>query len=295
MSYQQANIPLPESLAEAYSDALMEHGALSSAIEDAFAGTDDEQPIFGEPDMPLHQVWQQSRIIALFDDKADVQAALEAAAKATGIAMPEYTVEILAEQDWVRLTQSQFDPIQISERLWITPTWHEAPDETAINLRLDPGLAFGTGSHPTTHLCLQWLDRNLQRGESVLDYGCGSGILTIAALKLGAASAVGVDIDPQAIVAGTDNAVQNRVETKFYLPDELPDGQFDVVVANILANPLRMLGEMLASRTKTGGRIVLSGLLEEQADELGDIYGQWFDLEPAIFDEGWACLSGVKR
>ena len=129
----------------------------------------------------------------------------------------------------------------------------------------------------------------------MLDYGCGSGILTIAALKLGAASAVGVDIDPQAIAAGTDNAVQNRVETKFYLPDELPDGQFDVVVANILANPLRMLGEMLAARTKIGGRIVLSGLLEEQADELGGIYGQWFDLEPAIFDEGWACLSGVKR
>ena len=295
MSYQQANIPLPESLAEAYSDALMEHGALSSAIEDAFAGTDDEQPIFGEPDMPLHQVWQQSRIIALFDEKADVQAALEAAAKATGIAMPEYTVEILAEQDWVRLTQSQFDPIQISERLWITPTWHEAPDETAINLRLDPGLAFGTGSHPTTHLCLQWLDRNLQRGESVLDYGCGSGILAIAALKLGAGSAIGVDIDEQAIRASKDNAAQNNVDAQFYLPDGLPQGQFDVVVANILANPLRMLGEMLAARTKQGGRIVLSGLLDEQVEELSGIYSQWFDIEPAEIEEGWARLSGVKR
>ncbi len=295
MSYQQANIPLPESLAEAYSDALMEHGALSSAIEDAFAGTDDEQPIFGEPDMPLHQVWQQSRIIALFDDKADVQAALEAAAKATGIAMPEYTVEILAEQDWVRLTQSQFDPIQISERLWITPTWHEAPDETAINLRLDPGLAFGTGSHPTTHLCLQWLDRHLQHGESVLDYGCGSGILTIAALKLGAGSGTGVDIDPQAIKSSCDNAAQNEVQAAFYLPEQLPAGQYDVVVANILANPLRMLGEMLAGRTKTGGRIVLSGILAEQVEEMSAIYAQWFELSPAQLEQGWACLSGVKK
>ena len=295
MSYQQANIPLPESLAEAYSDALMEHGALSSAIEDAFAGTDDEQPIFGEPDMPLHQVWQQSRIIALFDDKADVQAALEAAAKATGISMPEYTVEILAEQDWVRLTQSQFDPIQISERLWITPTWHEAPDESAINLRLDPGLAFGTGSHPTTHLCLQWLDRHLQRGESVLDYGCGSGILTIAALKLGAGSGTGVDIDPQAIKSSCDNAAQNEVQAAFYLPEQLPAGQYDVVVANILANPLRMLGEMLAGRTKTGGRIVLSGILAEQVEEMSAIYAQWFELSPAPLEQGWACLSGVKK
>ena len=295
MSYQQASIPVPENLAEPLSDALLDCGALSAAIEDALAGTDAEQPIFGEPDMPLHQVWQQSRIIALFDDKADVQAALEAAAKATGISMPEYTVEILAEQDWVRLTQSQFDPIQISERLWITPTWHEAPDETAINLRLDPGLAFGTGSHPTTHLCLQWLDRNLQRGESVLDYGCGSGILTIAALKLGAGSGTGVDIDPQAIKSSCDNAAQNEVQAAFYLPEQLPAGQYDVVVANILANPLRMLGEMLAGRTKTGGRIVLSGILAEQVEEMSAIYAQWFELSPAQLEQGWACLSGVKK
>ena len=273
MSYQQTTFIVNELIAEPLSDALMAHGALSAAIEDAYAGTDEEQAIFGEPGMPTEQVWQNSKVLALFAENA----------------------ELLPEQDWVRLTQAQFDPIKISERLWITPSWHDAPDSKAVNLQLDPGLAFGTGSHPTTRLCLQWLDNNLKGGKSVLDYGCGSGILTIAALKLGAASAVGVDIDPQAIAAGTDNAVQNRVETKFYLPDELPDGQFDVVVANILANPLRMLGEMLAARTKTGGRIVLSGLLEEQADELGGIYGQWFDLEPAIFDEGWACLSGVKR
>ena len=295
MSYQQATIPVPESLAEQLSDALMDCGALSAAIEDAFAGTENEQPIFGEPDMPQQQMWQQSLIIVLFDEHADVAQIVADAAAHIQIQTPEYSVETLEEQDWVRLTQSQFDPIKISDRLWITPTWHDAPDAHAINLRLDPGLAFGTGSHPTTHLCLQWLDSNLRGGESVLDYGCGSGILTIAALKLGAGSATGVDIDPQAIKASNDNAVQNEVQAAFYLPDGLPQGQFDVVVANILANPLRMLGDMLAGRTHTGGRIVLSGILEEQIDEMSAIYAQWFDLAPAIVNNGWACITGVKR
>ena len=295
MSYQQATIPVPESLAEQLSDALMDCGALSAAIEDAFAGTENEQPIFGEPDMPQQQMWQQSLIIVLFDEHADVAQIVADAAVHIQIQTPEYSVETLEEQDWVRLTQSQFDPIKISDRLWITPTWHDAPAELAIKLRLVPGLAFGTGSHPTTHLCLQWLDSNLRGGESVLDYGCGSGILTIAALKLGAGSATGVDIDPQAIKASNDNAAQNEVQAAFYLPDGLPQGQFDVVVANILANPLRMLGDMLAGRTHTGGRIVLSGILEEQIDEMSAIYAQWFDLAPAIVNNGWACITGVKR
>ena len=295
MSYQQATIPVPESLAEQLSDALMDCGALSAAIEDAFAGTENEQPIFGEPDMPQQQMWQQSLIIALFDERADVAHIIAAAAASISIPQPEYSLETLEEQDWVRLTQSQFDPIKISDRLWITPTWHDAPDANAINLRLDPGLAFGTGSHPTTHLCLQWLDEHLRGGESVLDYGCGSGILTIAALKLGAGSATGVDIDLQAIKASNDNAAQNEVQAAFYLPDGLPQGQFDVVVANILANPLRMLGDMLASRTRTGGKIVLSGILEEQIDEMSAIYAQWFDLAPTIVNNGWACITGTKR
>lgn len=295
MSYQQITINVNDAVAERLADALMEHGALSAAIEDAYAGTENEQAIFGEPGMPTEQIWQQSKVIALFGENDDAAAMIQAASQACGLKDLAYTSEILADQDWVRLTQAQFDPIQISERLWITPSWHEAPNSNAVNLQLDPGLAFGTGSHPTTRLCLKWLDTQLKGGESVLDYGCGSGILTIAALKLGAGSAVGVDIDEQAIRASKDNAAQNNIDAQFYLPDGLPQGQFDIVVANILANPLRMLGEMLAARTKTGGRIVLSGLLEEQADELGGIYGQWFDLEPAIFDEGWACLSGVKR
>ena len=295
MSYQQALIPVSETLAETLSDALMNHGALSVAIEDAFAGTNNEQPIFGEPDMPQQQFWQQSRIVTLFTNDANVAAIIQNAASELDLPLPEYEITSLEEQDWVRLTQSQFDPIKISDRLWITPTWHETPDDNAINLRLDPGLAFGTGSHPTTHLCLQWLDNNLHGGESVLDYGCGSGILTIAALKLGADNATGVDIDAQAIIASNDNAAQNSVQAAFYLPDQLPEGQFDVVVANILANPLRMLGQMLAARTKTSGRIVLSGILAEQIDEMSQIYAQWFDLLPVMTDNGWACISGIKK
>ena len=295
MSYQQITINVNDAVAERLADALMEHGALSAAIEDAYAGTENEQAIFGEPGMPTEQIWQQSKVIALFGEHDDAEAMIQAASQECGLKDLAYTSEILADQDWVRLTQAQFDPIQISERLWITPSWHEAPNGNAVNLQLDPGLAFGTGSHPTTRLCLKWLDTQLKGGENVLDYGCGSGILTIAALKLGAGSAVGVDIDEQAIRASKDNAAQNNVDAQFYLPDGLPQGQFDIVVANILANPLRMLGEMLAARTKQGGRIVLSGLLDEQVEELSGIYSQWFDIEPAEIDEGWARLSGVKR
>ena len=295
MPYQQITIAVNAHLAERLADALMEHGALSAAIEDAYAGTENEQAIFGEPGMPAEQIWQQSKVIALFGEHDEAAAVVKAAAQECGLKDLSYDSETLEDQDWVRLTQSQFDPIQISERLWITPSWHKAPVGNAVNLQLDPGLAFGTGSHPTTRLCLKWLDTQLKGGESVLDYGCGSGILTIAALKLGAGSAVGVDIDEQAIRASNDNAAQNDVQAHFYLPDGLPQGQFDVVVANILANPLRMLGEMLAARTKQGGRIVLSGLLAEQSEELGEIYSQWFDIEPAETEEGWARLSGVKR
>ena len=208
---------------------------------------------------------------------------------------PSWQMEEIAEQDWVRATQAQFDPIRISDRLWITPTWHEAPNPDAINLQLDPGLAFGTGSHPTTRLCLQWLDRELQAGESVLDYGCGSGILAIAALKLGAGRALGVDIDPQAVQSSRDNAAQNAVQADFYLPGELPDVETDVVVANILANPLRMLGALLTRHVRVGGRIVLSGILQEQAEEIRTLYQQWFEMDAPVFDDGWTCLSGRKR
>lgn len=295
MSYQQAIFSISEHIAEQLSDELMEQGALSSAIEDAYAGTDEEQAIFCEPGMASDQIWENSKILALFDQQADVASIISTVCQKLNIPVPTYEIELLPEQDWVRLTQSQFDPIKISDRLWITPSWHEAPNSEAVNLQLDPGLAFGTGSHPTTHLCLQWLDNNIQGTEHILDYGCGSGILAIAAMKLGAQSAVGVDIDEQAIIASKDNAKQNQVNAQFYLPDELPAGQFDIVVANILANPLRMLGEMLAGRTKTGGYIVLSGILEEQIQEMSEIYSQWFDLLPPQTEQGWACINGIRK
>ncbi|MCL6263745.1 50S ribosomal protein L11 methyltransferase [Craterilacuibacter sp. RT1T] len=295
MAWQQATIDTDSAVAEQFADALMDAGCLSAAIEDALAGTEAEQPIFGEPGEPVEQMWKSSKIIALFEEHADLALMIAAAANATGIALPHYTLERVEEQDWVRLTQSQFDPIRISERLWITPTWHDAPDANAINLQLDPGLAFGTGSHPTTRLCLQWLDANIKGGETVLDYGCGSGILAIAALKLGAGEVAGVDIDAQAVRASLDNAAQNGVSGIFCLPDATPETKVDVVLANILANPLRLLGEMLASHVKTGGKIVLSGILQEQAEELSAIYNTWFDMEAPVFDEGWTRLTGTRR
>ena len=295
MPFLQVNIVVPSSHAELLSDELMEVGALSTAIEDAYAGTDKEQPIFDEPNEPSAEIWEQSLIIAMFDADTDVDAAVALLPENMRPVKEAYTVTEVADQDWVKLTQSQFDPIHVSDRLWITPTWHEAPTDGSINIELDPGLAFGTGSHPTTFLCLRWLDAHMPQGASVLDYGCGSGILAITAAKLGAGKVVGVDIDKQAIRASHDNAAQNQVNIEVYLPDAQPEGQFDVVVANILANPLRMLGQMLAGRVKTDGQIVLSGILAEQVEEISALYQQWFDMKPATIQDGWACLFGIKR
>lgn len=295
MAWIQATIDTDSKVAERLADALMESGALSAAIEDAYAGTPQEEPIFGEPGEPVDRLWSQSRIIVLFEHDADPALLIAAAANACQLPLPHFVTERIEEQDWVRLTQSQFEPIRISDRLWITPTWHEAPVPDAINLQLDPGLAFGTGSHPTTRLCLQWLDAHLTPGATVLDYGCGSGILAIAALKLGAGETLGIDIDPQAVRASRDNATQNGVSARFALPDDLPAVQVDVLLANILANPLRMLGSMLANHVKTGGKIVLSGILAEQAEELSTIYSSWFDMDPPVFDEGWTRLTGTRR
>ena len=295
MPFLQVNLVVPSQHAELLSDELMEVGALSTAIEDAYAGTDKEQPIFDEPNEPSAEIWEQSLIIAMFDADTDVDAAVALLPENMRPVKDAYTVTSVADQDWVKLTQSQFDPIHVSERLWITPTWHEAPTDGSINIELDPGLAFGTGSHPTTFLCLRWLDANMPQGAAVLDYGCGSGILAITAAKLGAGKVVGVDIDKQAIRASHDNAAQNQVNIEVYLPDAQPEGQFDVVVANILANPLRMLGQMLAGRVKTDGQIVLSGILAEQVEEISALYQQWFDMKPATIQDGWACLFGTKR
>ena len=292
--WQVLKIPADHQTADRLSDALMVLGALSVSIEDARAGTAAEQAIFGEPGMAA-ETWHDSLVSALFPEAMDLAPIVQQAVHDLGLALPTFHIETLQEQDWVRLTQAQFDPIPISKRLWIVPSWHVAPDPKAIILVLDPGLAFGTGSHPTTRLCLQWLEANVRGGESVLDYGCGSGILAIAAKKLGAGEVTGIDIDPQAVQAARDNAARNAVEAGFYLPDAAPEAQYTVVIANILSNPLKVLAPMLAARVRPQRQIVLSGILAEQAEEMRALYGEWFDMHSSVFDEGWACLTGVKR
>ena len=296
MPWQSVRILVDSKQAEPLSDALMDAGALSVSLEDADAGTVDETPLFGEPDHPTAELWPHSIASVLLDESTDVSTILASAAERAGVQTPTtFTVEQVAEQDWVRLTQSQFDPIPISPRLWIVPTWHDAPDSNAINLKLDPGLAFGTGSHPTTRLCLRWLDEHLRGGENLLDYGCGSGILAIAAARLGAARVEGVDIDAQAVTASRDNAELNEVAAHFCLPGELADGQYDIVVANILTNPLKSMALLLAGQVRAGGQLVLSGILAEQADDVRAVYRDWFVFGLPAIDEGWVRLAGTKQ
>lgn len=280
---------------ELLTDALLEAGALAADVSDATAGTPQEKPIFGEPGAETGCRWQRSRVAALFPADIDLSAVLAQAFKGAGIATTTpYRVDRVDDQDWVRVTQSQFTPLQISQRLWIVPTWHTAPDPQAINIMLDPGLAFGTGAHPTTRLCLRWLDRHIHGGESVIDFGCGSGILAIAAAKLGAATVRGVDVDGQALLAARHNAMQNQVSAEFFDAAGRLECPARIVVANILANPLRVLAPLLAKLTEQHGRVVLSGILEEQADEVRGAYSSWFEMDTTEHDEGWVLLGGVK-
>ncbi|MFJ5446523.1 50S ribosomal protein L11 methyltransferase [Methylobacillus methanolivorans] len=295
MGWISLKIEAQDNNAELLSDSLMELGALSASIEDANAETPDEQPIFGEPGDPPPGIWQQNVVSALLEEDADVAALLQELSAATGIADFRYSTETIAEQDWVRATQSQFEPIRIRDDLWIVPSWHDAPNPDALNIVLDPGLAFGTGSHPTTHLCLSWLSDTVTPDISVLDYGCGSGILAIAARKLGAGKVIGVDIDAQAIQSSVYNAEQNQTDASFYLANDLPSGQFDMVVANILSSALSVLAPALARSTSPSGKIALSGILREQAEQVSAIYQEWFDMNPPTFMDSWVLLTGSRR
>ena len=310
MAWLLLKIKANENTADEISDALMHIGALSASIEDANAETATEQAIFGEPSSAdiqytPHGIWQQNIVTAMFNENADVAHIIEVLSTETDILNVQYSTEIIAEQDWVRATQAQFDPIKITDKLWIVPTWHVAPNSKAINIVLDPGLAFGTGSHPTTHLCLEWLaQQGLQnpdlqnpglQNKSLLDYGCGSGILAIAAKKLGATQVVGVDIDPQAIIASRHNAEQNQVSIEFYDANEFTQQIFDVVVANILSSALLVLAPMLAKYCKSGAKLALSGILAAQTEALIERYSEWFNMDAPNQQDAWILLTGTKR
>ena len=296
MSWLSVSIETDCTHAEAFADALMEAGALSASIEDAAAGTAEEKPQFGEPGSITTPGWERSRVVALLESNVDAAELIAICATHVGLSEnPPFTCEEIAEQNWVQLTQSQFEPIRVSDRLWIVPSWHQAPDPDALILVLDPGMAFGTGSHPTTRLCLEWLERTVTPAGSLLDYGCGSGILAIAAAKLGAGEVVGIDIDPQAVTAARNNAERNRVNTRFQ-DSALPiHGQFDIVVANILANPLKALAPAIVAHVRPGGHLALSGILAEQADELIAIYAPYLLIGVADTRDGWVCLAGRKE
>ena len=289
-----------ERSAEDFGDLMMDAGAMSVSIEDADLGSPDEKPLYGEPGTePDTFAWNRSIVSVMADEKFDAIAAAGIAAKTLGIDTPVMQSDtVVPDEDWVRITQAQFAPVKVSERLWIVPSWHEPPKSDAINIRLDPGVAFGTGSHPTTHLCLQWLDTHVTAQDTVLDYGCGTGILAIAAAKLGAASVTGTDIDPQAVESAAYNAEHNGVTAKFVLPADLKAGQYTLVVANILSNPLKVLAPALLGRVAPGGRLVLSGVLARQAEEVIEVYRR---TDPAVElsvwreEDGWVCIAGKRR
>lgn len=296
---RQIKLLADERNAEALSDLLMDAGALCAVIEDADAESTDEKPLYGEPGLePENCAWPRSILSVLTEDDFDMAVNLHIATTSLGM----QPVDILSDEtvedaDWVRITQAQFQPTQVSERLWIVPTWHDVPNEKAINLRLDPGVAFGTGSHPTTHLCLQWLDAHVRSNDTLLDYGCGTGILAIAAKLVGAQSVLGTDIDPLAVEASVENAKMNQVEATFVLPDAMPEGQFDIVVANILCGPLIQLAPVLLGRLKPHGRLVLSGILAKQVD---DIIAAYRAVDPSVKlalwkqEEDWVCIAGER-
>jgi len=285
----------PEAAVEMVSDALVALDALSVSVEDADALTPSEQALFGEPGMPAPKAgWNRSRVVALFQTEAEAR---EAAAL---LIVQDFFegcevlgVQAVVEQDWVRLTQSQFDPVEITPTFWIVPSWHEPPAEAQQVIRLDPGLAFGTGTHPTTRMCLRWTARQGAQGQRVLDYGCGSGILAIGAAKHGAREIDAVDIDPAAVEATRLNAAANHAQLNAGLPDRAL-GEYDLVLANILATPLKVLAPLLCIHVRAGGHLVLAGILARQADELREAYAPWVTLSVSDEEDGWILMTAVK-
>ncbi|HHQ4643331.1 TPA: 50S ribosomal protein L11 methyltransferase [Aeromonas veronii] len=291
MPWIQIRINATAKTADKVSNMLLGRGAQAVTFMDA-----KDVPVY-EPMPGETPLWGETEVMGLFDAETDPAPTIAFFQQIFGENVG-YKVEQLEDKDWVREWMDHFHPMQFGERLWICPSWRDVPNPDAVNVMLDPGLAFGTGTHPTTALCLQWLDGLDLSGKTVVDFGCGSGILGIAALKLGAARVIGIDIDPQAIQASRDNATRNGVadQIELYLPADQPqDVEADVVVANILAGPLRELAPLIAGHGKPGSLMALSGVLESQAPELETIYGQWFDMDPTAVKEEWCRLSGRKH
>jgi ribosomal protein L11 methyltransferase len=294
MPWHRVDLVVEGASAEALAAALESAGAMSTEISDAGAGTPAEQPAYAEPGA-APALWPRARIRALFEQSVDAGRTVEAALYESGIeAIGAVSVDRVEDEDWVALTQRQFAARRIGRRLWIVPSWQEIPDPAAVNLVLDPGAAFGTGSHPSTRLCLEWLEATIAGGERVLDYGCGSGILAIAALKLGAAAAVAVDVDPLALETARYNARRNAVDLQVVDAQRKLRADATITIANILANPLRMLAPIIASQTRIAGRIALAGILEEQAREVAEAYDPWARLEVSAREEDWVLLAGLR-
>jgi ribosomal protein L11 methyltransferase len=285
----------PQQRVELVSDALMELDALAVTVEDADADSEDEQALFGEPGMPAPRAgWQRSILKALFPDQpAATEAATVLLAQDFADGLHVQGLSEVDEQDWVRITQAQFQPVPITADFWIVPSWHETPAAAKVAMKLDPGLAFGTGTHPTTRMCLRWLARHGREEGRVLDYGCGSGILAIAAGLHGATQIDAVDIDPAAVVATRQNAEVNQVVVNAGLP-ELANGEYRLVLANILATPLKLLAPLLCGHLADGAQLLLAGLLERQAEEIAAVYAPWLDLRVADQEDGWVLMSGRR-
>ncbi len=296
MAWLAANFEIQGQYVELLSDALMAEGAIYVDVTDAHATTQFEHALYAEPGQLSELNWSNSRLSAVFNADSDIRERITEAFAAIGYTtIPTYRVVEISDQDWVSQAKSQFQPLHISNRIWVVPSWHTPKDMDAINIRIDPGRAFGTGSHPSTSLCLQWLDASIRGGESLLDYGCGSGILAIAATKLGAQRTVGVDIDVDALAVSEFNAEINSAQIDFRFPDSLTEESFDIVIANILANPLKVLAPLLSKLVRSEGHLVLSGLLVNQEDEIRTAYQDWICISNKYELDGWICLVGRRK
>ena len=283
-------------IAQLIGDQLIELNALSVSFNDSDLNTENEIAIFGENPDDHERYWKNTKVISLFNPETNIELLIKKLHKKFNIYQHQIEVEKLKNIDWVKETQSQFKPIQINEKIWIIPSWHKIQNQSVINIHLDPGLAFGTGSHPTTKLCLDWLSKIELTNKSILDYGCGSGILAIAAKKLGSAYTIGVDIDPQAIIASNQNAEKNNVnEINFLQSNNSIDEKFDVVLANILSSTLKVLAPIISSKCNDNGKIALSGILKTQEKEIREIYANDFIFNESLYQDGWVCITANKK